>query len=128
MSTKFLKNQSITKENDSNEKLDKMMGKKEQKEKDCKKSDKSISFSSNKTIDGITSRIEGTDLSEYYEIKEWLKAGGSGYVFRAKFKKIQTQNFAVLKFILFDNKKEKRYKTENKKEADRRSFRNNNSS
>jgi len=122
LSTKYLKNQSITKENDSNEKPDKMMEQKEKNEKEDKNLDKSKSFYNDNTINEITSRIEGTDLSKYYKItnKDWSKTGGSGYVFRAEFTKIQTQNLAVLKFILFDNKKEKRFKTENKKEADKK--------
>ena len=83
--------------------------------KNDKKEDKNISFSKK---DEIESRIKDTQLSHYYDLKDWLK-GGSGYVFTAKFSKINTQNLAVLKFILFDKKKEKRFKTKNQKEADK---------
>ena len=83
--------------------------------------DNNISSSKENPEDDISKRMEGSKLREYYEIeKEYLKIGGSGYVFRAKFLKIKTENRAVLKFILFDNKNKRNGKTENPKEKDKK--------
>lgn len=143
MSTIYLEEQSKTNDNDSNKKPDKMIRQSEKNEKEGKnlvknalfhkekiggldnesketKENSNLNKNENSKEDEINSLIKGTTLEEYYKLGEWLKTGGSGYVFRATFRKIPTQNSAVLKFILFDNKKEKRSKTENQKEADKK--------
>ena len=87
---------------------------------DNKNKDKNTSSSKNPICEKIEKSMkENPLLSKYYELDDWLKTGGSGYVFKAKIQNKQ-ENYAVLKFILFDNKNEKRCKTEIQKEADKK--------
>ena len=143
MSTIYLEKQSKSNDNDFNKKPDKMISQLDKNEIEGKnlvknapfhkeknagsnnesketKENSNLNKNENSKENEINSLIEGTPLEDYYKLGEWLKTGGSGYVFRANFRKIITQNSAVLKFIFFDNKKEKKSKTENQKEADKK--------
>ena len=93
-----LEEPSKAKENDFNKKPYKMIGLLEKNEKEAKnlvknkknpeikENSKATNGKEDKSLEEeIESRIEGTKLKDYYKIKEWLKTGGSGYVFRADF-------------------------------------------
>ena len=85
--------------------------------KESKNLNENKPLSKENPIEEIKKLIEDSNLSKYYKIEKWLKTGGSGYVFRAKILNINTEIHAVLKVILFDNKNQKKGKSENQKES-----------
>ena len=61
--------------------------------------------------------MRDSNLSKYYNVEKWIKTGGSGYIFIAKFLNINIENRAVIKTILFDEKNQKKGKSENHKDS-----------
>ena len=54
----------------------------------------------------IMESIENSKLIEDFELIDYIKTGGTGQVYQAKFKKIQTQKIAALKFLFHKKKSE----------------------
>lgn len=62
----------------------------------------------------IFEQIKGHKIDEEFEILEYIKSGGSGEVYKGKFKKIKTSKFTALKFVLskkFDENKNDKQKS-----------------
>ena len=54
----------------------------------------------------VMESIENSKLIEDFELIDYIKTGGTGQVYQAKFKKIQTQKIAALKFLFHKKKSE----------------------
>jgi hypothetical protein len=59
----------------------------------------------NNPINNFLESIENSKLIEDFELIDYIKTGGTGQVYQAKFKKIQTQKIAALKFLFHKKKK-----------------------
>ena len=67
----------------------------------------------NNPITEMNKKLNGYIISEYFEILNYIGKGGSGIVFQGKFKKIKTDKFAAIKFIIQKNSEAQR-KNKNK--------------
>ena len=105
MSTIYLEKQSKANDNDFNKKPEKVISQLDKNEIEGKnlvknahfhkeknagsnnesketKENSNLNKNENSKENEINSLIEGTPLEDYYKLGEWLKTGGSGYVFR----------------------------------------------
>ena len=69
----------------------------------------------NNSIKEMSKMMKGFCVSEYFELSDYISSGSTGAVWLAKFRKIKTDKFAALKFLIQKNNNKKR---ENKNEEE----------